>query len=233
MNQEKIGKFIAQKRKEKNLKQEELGFILGVSSKTVSRWETGRNMPDLALLKELAKVLDVTLNDLLSGEVIEKENIKEKADENINQALLKVKEEQNIKKRLIFFLIFIFLALIIFHIISNIIYSANWKESYLEILDKNLNLIPFINAFAGLKFGFYNFLRNVLINLIITISIYGVLKYLKVPKNFLIIDYILIVIIIQIFKWLLILGMFDIDDLIIQSLFFLTFIKFSKKIKTF
>ena len=77
----KIGKFIAVKRKEKNMTQEDLAKVLGVTNKTVSRWENGNYMPDLSLLKPLSEALGVSLNELLCGE--EDVDVK-KADENIS-----------------------------------------------------------------------------------------------------------------------------------------------------
>ena len=68
MNQEKIGKFISERRKAKKLTQSELGSILGVSDKSVSKWENGKCMPDLSLFPELCKALGITINDLMSGE---------------------------------------------------------------------------------------------------------------------------------------------------------------------
>ena len=79
----KIGKFIAQNRKKKNMTQENLAEKLGVTSKTISRWENGNYMPDISLLKPLSDELDVTLNDLLSGEKVDKEQYQEKLEENI------------------------------------------------------------------------------------------------------------------------------------------------------
>ena len=75
MDVKKIGEFIAKNRKLKGLTQEQLGERLGVSNKTISRWENGNYMPDLSLLKPLSEELGITLNELLSGEKIEKENI--------------------------------------------------------------------------------------------------------------------------------------------------------------
>ncbi len=75
MNQEKIGKFIAELRKEKNMTQEELAEMLGVTSKTISRWETGKYMPDLSLFTDISKILNVTINEILQGErLIKKKN---------------------------------------------------------------------------------------------------------------------------------------------------------------
>jgi len=68
MNQEKIGKFIAECRKEKNLTQEQLAEKLGVSNKSVSRWENAKTMPDISLFEPLCKELDISFNELLTGE---------------------------------------------------------------------------------------------------------------------------------------------------------------------
>ncbi len=83
MNQEKIGKFIAECRKKKNLTQQELAEKLSVSDRTVGNWENGRNMPDLSLFKPLCDELDISLNDLMSGEKIQKKEYQEKLEENI------------------------------------------------------------------------------------------------------------------------------------------------------
>lgn len=83
MNQEKIGKFIAKCRKEKKLTQSELAEKLGVTDKSIGNWENGRNMPDLSLFKPLCDILDITINDLLSGEKISDEKYQEKFEENI------------------------------------------------------------------------------------------------------------------------------------------------------
>lgn len=69
MNQLTIGKFIAQKRKEKNLTQEQLAEKLGVSNKTVSKWECGKCMPDYSIVKSLCQELGITVSELMDGEV--------------------------------------------------------------------------------------------------------------------------------------------------------------------
>ena len=68
MNQEKIGRFLKQLRMEKQLTQEKLSETLGVSRRTVSRWETGNNLPDLSILVELADFYDVDLKEIFAGE---------------------------------------------------------------------------------------------------------------------------------------------------------------------
>ena len=83
MDQEKIGKFIAAARKEQNLTQEELAEKLGVTAKSISRWENGKTMPDLSLFKPLCNELNITLNDLMSGDKINENEYQEKFEENI------------------------------------------------------------------------------------------------------------------------------------------------------
>ena len=80
MNQEKIGKFIAELRKEKNITQEELAEILGVNVKSVSRWENGKTMPDLSLLPILSNELNVAISELLNGRRMTKEELIELKD---------------------------------------------------------------------------------------------------------------------------------------------------------
>ena len=70
MNQEKIGKFIAESRKEKNMTQQELADKLGVTDRAVSHWENGRRLPDYSLLKDLCNILQISVNELFAGEKI-------------------------------------------------------------------------------------------------------------------------------------------------------------------
>ncbi len=83
MNQEKIGKFIAECRKKRKMTQSELGEKLGVTEKSISNWENGRNMPDLSLFKPLCNELNISLNDLMSGEKVKEKEYRDKLEENI------------------------------------------------------------------------------------------------------------------------------------------------------
>ena len=87
MDQEKIGKFIANLRKEQKLTQEQLAEKLGVTDKSVSRWENGKCLPDVSLYKDLCNILGITLNEFFSGEKIKEEKFKEQADNNLFSAL--------------------------------------------------------------------------------------------------------------------------------------------------
>lgn len=83
----KIGHFISELRKDKNMTQQELGEILGVTNKTISRWENGNYMPPVEMLKSMSTQFSVTINELLSGERISDIDYKQKAEENIVNTL--------------------------------------------------------------------------------------------------------------------------------------------------
>ena len=87
MDQIKMGKFIAALRKEKGLTQEKLGERLGVTNKTVSRWENGNYMPDVEMLSLLSEEFSVSINELISGERLAAEDFKKAADSNLVTAL--------------------------------------------------------------------------------------------------------------------------------------------------
>lgn len=100
MNQVKIGKFIVSKRKEQGLTQLQLAEKLGITDRAVSKWETGKSLPDASLMPELCKLLKITINDLLCGEVVSVENYNEKAE----KALLEmVKKEEMQNKKLMMY----------------------------------------------------------------------------------------------------------------------------------
>ncbi|MCH5340015.1 MAG: helix-turn-helix transcriptional regulator [Acetatifactor sp.] len=92
MDQVKIGKFIADLRKEKGLTQRELAETVGVSDKTISKWECGNGMPEMSMLMPLCRVLGINVNELLSGERLSDDSYSRKAEENIMN-LIQEKEE--------------------------------------------------------------------------------------------------------------------------------------------
>ena len=97
MNQAKIGKFIAAKRKEQNLTQMQLAEELGITDRAVSKWENGKALPDASLMLPLCGILHITVNDLLSGEEINMENNKQKNE----QLLLDMAKEIENKNKVI------------------------------------------------------------------------------------------------------------------------------------
>ncbi len=103
MDMVKIGGFLAELRKERNLTQAELGEKLGVTNKTISRWETGNYMPPVDMLVELSTMYGLTINELLSGKKLSTEEYKEMAESNIKEALknstFSLKEKQEFYKK--------------------------------------------------------------------------------------------------------------------------------------
>lgn len=100
MNCEKIGKFILERRKYKKLTQEQLAEKLGISDRAVSKWERGINLPDASVMISLCNILDITVNELLTGEIIKKEDYMNKAEEKLVE--MKHSEEKIERKLYIF-----------------------------------------------------------------------------------------------------------------------------------
>ena len=98
MDQIKIGKFIADERKTKKYTQRELADKLGISDKTISKWERGNGFPEVSLLLPLCNELNITVNELLSGERLQEVDYKKKAEENMVNL---VKEAQENKKKIV------------------------------------------------------------------------------------------------------------------------------------
>ena len=96
MNQQLTGKFIAHKRREKNLTQEQLAEKLGVSNKTVSKWETGKCMPDYSVVKALCDELEITVAELMDGEASDEKSVRTYDEEQIIDLL---KRTQNLEKQ--------------------------------------------------------------------------------------------------------------------------------------
>ena len=94
MDQVKIGKFISECRKKKNMTQATLAEKLNITDRAISKWETGKGMPDSSIMLELCNELDISVNELLSGEMIEMNNYDRKAEENLIE-LKKQKEESD------------------------------------------------------------------------------------------------------------------------------------------
>ena len=185
MNQEKIGKFICKCRKNKNMTQQDLAEKLGVSDRTIGNWENGRNMPDLALFKPLCDELDITLNDLMSGEVVSKKEYQEKLEENIvntiNFTNKKIKDKNN----------FIGLILIIFGIFITISAMAifpsesSWGAIYSVIgaMASLIGVSKFTKKLSYIKriicnFGYF----IIFIAMLFVIDYIGVINIIQAPR---------------------------------------------------
>ena len=143
MDQVKIGKFIAECRKQANLTQMQLAEKLNITDRAVSKWETGKAMPDSSIMLELCDALKITVNDLLSGEVVSMENYNKEMEK---QLLEIIQQKQESDKRLlkmeIILVIIAVLPLIAAVIIASIVPMEEWKSSLLV----GLSLLPLLVA---------------------------------------------------------------------------------------
>ena len=146
MDQERIGKFIAELRKEKNLTQEQLAEKLGITDRAISKWENGRGMPDLSLMKPLCNELGITINELLSGEKLDKKDYQDKFEENIlktiNYTDKKINKIKLIFKICIGFILLIFITLSTLFVIdmnriknNEPVLFSTWGYSYAPAID--------------------------------------------------------------------------------------------------
>jgi len=114
MNQEKIGKFILELRKEKNMTQQQLANKIGVTDRAISKWENGRGLPDLSLMKILCDELRISVNELISGEKIDKKEYQDKFEENvINTINYSQKQIKKVKNKFAIIIVIVILFLVV------------------------------------------------------------------------------------------------------------------------
>ncbi len=113
MDQKIIGKFIAEQRKEKSYSQKQLAELLGISDKTISKWECGNGLPEVSLMLPLCEILKINVNELLSGKRLSEDNYQSKAEENL-ASLVKEKEYPKTYKMLMVWLVSFFAVALFF-----------------------------------------------------------------------------------------------------------------------
>ena len=149
MDQVKIGKFIAERRKLNNLTQMQLAEKLNITDRAISKWENGKAMPDSSIMLDLCNELKISVNELLSGEVINMENYNLKAEENLLE-MKKQKEEADKRLLTIEFVI----GLLTGSIFLTLCFIAAYAEiaDWLKILLIIIGTVPFLIAcFFGIK----------------------------------------------------------------------------------
>lgn len=137
MDQETIGKFVATCRKEKGLTQKQLAEKLDITDRAVSKWETGKSIPDAALMLDLCKILGISANELLSGERITMENYQKKAEENLVELQQKA---NNAKKNSNLLVKSVVLILGVLFMIKCGIGSGTWY--FVDFISMEFILIP-------------------------------------------------------------------------------------------
>lgn len=119
MEQEMIGKFISACRKEKGLTQMQLAEKLNITNRAVSKWETGKSMPDVSLMLDLCSILGITVNELLSGERIIMEDYQKRAEENLMELQAKKEKAQGELNSILKILIVTFSSFFVLNIVLN------------------------------------------------------------------------------------------------------------------
>ena len=140
MDQIKIGKFIQERRKEKRLTQSELAEKLDVTDRAVSKWENGNCIPDASNIQELCKILNITINDLFSGCVVDMRDNEKKLEENLLE-MIKIKEKRD--KELLILEIFIGVIVSIIMFLCIMIASFVQMEDWIRIVLIVFGIIPF------------------------------------------------------------------------------------------
>ena len=146
MDEIKIGKFIAKRRKEKNLTQSQLAELLYVTDRAVSKWECGRSLPDSSIMLQLCEVLGITVNELLTGEELEMENYNEQAEKNLVE-MTKQKEESDKRLLAMEIVIGILSVLFFFSLLGVGIYiikSTNEEMLWLGLTLMGFGLVVFL-----------------------------------------------------------------------------------------
>ena len=149
MDQIKIGRFIQERRKENGLTQLQLAELLGITDRAISKWETGRTLPDSSIMLELCAILKISVNDLLSGEVISMDNYSKETE---NKLIELVKEKEERDKQMLTLEVVIGL-LVSFTLLSLVLIAA-----YIEMAEY-LRVILIISGFIPFLIGMFIALR--------------------------------------------------------------------------
>lgn len=141
MDQIKIGKFIAECRKKNNLTQMQLAEKLNITDRAISKWENGKAMPDSSIMLDLCNELKISVNELLSGEMIEMNNYNEKAEENLLE--MKRQKEETDKRLLAMEIVLGLLSSVLLFVlvfVASFVEMADWLRILLIII----GFVPFI-----------------------------------------------------------------------------------------
>ena len=147
MDQAKIGKFIAERRKKANLTQMQLAEKLNITDRAVSKWETGKAMPDTSIMLDLCNILEISVNDLLSGEVVSMDNYNRQLENNLIEM---VKQKEAADKRLLSMEIVIGVAVSAAFLALAMVVAFAQIETWLKIVLIIIGIVPFL---TGMVYG--------------------------------------------------------------------------------
>ncbi len=147
MEQEMIGKFISACRKEKGLTQMQLAEKLNITNRAVSKWETGKSMPDVSLMLDLCGILGITVNELLSGERITMEDYQKKAEENLMELQAKKEKAQGEYKAILKILIVTYSSFFVLNMVLNYFFPEVRFNDLLGLLSMAIAVILSVKWF--------------------------------------------------------------------------------------
>lgn len=197
MEQEKIGKFIKEKRKENGLTQEKLAEKLGVSGRSVSKWENGICMPDMSLYKEICNILNISLVEFISGEAKAEKIKASECDESINSIIETSTKNNNLFRKIlwIYVLISIILSFFLYSTNNNglslllvsiilIIYLSkeSLKRLFLSIKKSENVFIVCVNFLSIIALSLYLFWIKIISLLIISMLLFVLVIYIAIKK---------------------------------------------------
>lgn len=189
MDQFKIGKFISEKRKEKKLTQSELAEKLNITDRAVSKWENGNCMPDVSTIPQLCKILNISINDLFSGEIVDMKDNEKKLEKNLVE-MTRLKQESD-KQLLILEILIGVLAVVILFICIFVASFINIEDGYRITLIIFGVIAFFVSMFFALRIeqtaGYYecNKCKNKYIptyKSVLWAMHFGRTRYMKCPK---------------------------------------------------
>ncbi len=189
MNQEKIGQFIADTRKQSGLTQKELAKRMGISDKTISKWECGNGIPDITYLESLCEALNINVNELLSGNRLSDTDYSAKAEENIMNLMKENKLNlKNNKLQIIVGIIMIFVTLITPILIYNDVFLsiANFFDFISLLILSVLSIAEVLLSGKNTKYEIIDFVHKTIIpNGLIISLVQGVvvLARLDLPRS--------------------------------------------------
>lgn len=182
MNQIEIGKFIVKCRKEKKITQAQLAEKLNITDRAVSKWETGKSMPDSSIMLELCQLLGITVNELLSGEKVNMDSLERKADENL--IALKKKVDNNIAKNIIIAVLFsviLFIGILVCTI-CDIAVSGSLSWSLIPIISI---IFVWLISFPSIMFGKKGIVKSLIsLSIFVVPYIYLLSRLIKVKTVF-------------------------------------------------
>jgi transcriptional regulator with XRE-family HTH domain len=185
MDLNKIGKFIAYCRKQKNLTQEQLAEKLNITNRAVSKWERGLSLPDASIMIKLCNILDINVNELLSGKIIDKKDYQESLEENIINTIDYTNKKIENKNNFIGLLLIIFGVLISISAVSIFPSESSWGSIYsvFGVIVSLIGVSKFTKRLSCIKrlicnFGYF----LIFILLLIFIDYIGVINIHQAPR---------------------------------------------------